>query len=289
MSIGCPSDLPGAFDARIQKIRAKSPQTVSLPVQLPLWPEATRGVPNAWLRCALFAGIQGKGRQALKRELLATVDGVEIRFSGWQLDQSDLDVWETVIHLARHHRVGNQVQFTELQILKALKRSTGTSDRLWLRATLIRLAGAMIEMKLGGFTFFGALLKGVGDEKSGVYAIELESRLEALYMAGWTQIDWEERVRLRRKPLALWLHGWFCSHAEPFPLAIETIQKLSGSANSHPGSFKRQLAKALDELVLIGALVSWSFSGHRVCVTRMPTPSQQRHLAKKKRGGRACG
>jgi hypothetical protein len=289
MSIGCPSDRPGAFDARIQKIRAKSPQIVNLPVQLPLWPEATRGVPNAWLRCALFAGIQGKGRQALKRELLATVDGVEIRFSGWQLDQSDLDVWETVIHLARHHRVGNQVQFTELQILKALKRSTGTSDRLWLRATLIRLAGAMIEMKLGGFTFFGALLKGAGDEKSGVYAIELESRLEALYMSGWTQIDWDERVRLRRKPLALWLHGWFCSHAEPFPLAIETIQKLSGSANSHPGSFKRQLVKALDELVLIGALVSWSFSGHRVCVTRMPTPSQQRHLAKKKRGGRACG
>ena len=174
MSIGCPSDLPGAFDARIQKIRAKSPQTINLPVQLPLWPEATRGVPNAWLRCALFAGIQGKGRQALKRELLATVDGVEIRFSGWQLDQADLDVWETVIHLARHHRVGNRVQFTELQILKALKRSTGTSDRLWLRAALIRLAGAMIEMKLGGFTFFGALLKGAGDEESGVYAIELE-------------------------------------------------------------------------------------------------------------------
>lgn len=289
MSIGCPPDLPGAFDARIQKIRSKSPQIARLPVQLPLWPEATRGVPNAWLRCALFAGIQGKGRQALNRELLATVDGVEIRFSGWQLDQSDLDVWETVIHLARHHRIGNQVQFTELQILRALKRSTGTSDRLWLRGTLIRLGGAMIEMKLGGFTYFGALLKGAGDERSGMYAIELESRLEALYMAGWTQIDWEERVRLRRKPLALWLHGWFCSHAEPFPLAVETVQKLSGSTNSHPGSFKRQLAKALDDLVSIGALVSWSFSGQRVCVTRKPTPSQQRHLAKRKRDRRACG
>lgn len=283
MSFGCPSDAPGVFDERIQKIRAKSPQAVSLPVQLPLWPDATRGVPNAWLRCALFAGIQGKDRQALKRELLATVDGVEIRFSGWQLDQSDLDVWETVIHMARHHRVGNRVKFTELQILKALRRSTGTSDRRWLRAALIRLAGAMIEMKLGDLMFFGTLLKGAGDEKAGVYVIELESRLEALYMAGWTQIDWEERVRLRRKPLALWLHGWFCSHAEPFPLVIETIQRLSGSANSHPGSFKRQLVKALNELVSLGALVSWGFSGQRVHVTRTPTPSQQRHLIKKKR------
>jgi len=233
----------------------------------------------------LFAGIQGKGRKALKRELLATVDGVEIRFSGWQLDQSDLDVWETVIHLARHHRIGNRVQFSEVQVLKTLKRSTGTSDRLWLRSTLVRLAGATIEMKYGNLTFFGALLKGAGDEMTGVYVIELESRLEALYMAGWTQIEWDERVLLRRKPLALWLHGWFCSHAEPFPLGIETIQRLSGSVNAHPGSFKRQLSKALDELVLIGALVSWRLSGHRVCVMRTPTPSQQRHLTKKKRGG----
>ena len=139
-------------------------------------------------------------------------------------------------------------------------------------------------MKYGNLTFFGALLKGAGDEMTGVYVIELESRLEALYMAGWTQIEWDERVLLRRKPLALWLHGWFCSHAEPFPLGIETIQRLSGSVNAHPGSFKRQLSKALDELVLIGALVSWRLSGHRVCVMRTPTPSQQRHLTKKKRG-----
>lgn len=273
-----------ALEARLQKAQARRPPRERSSEQLPPWPDSTRGVPNVWLRCALFAGIQGKGRQALKRELLATVDGVEIRFSGWQLDQSDLDVWETVIHLARHHRIGNQVQFSEVQVLKTLKRSTGTSDRLWLRSALVRLAGATIEMKYGSLTFFGALLKGAGDEMAGVYVIELESRLEALYMAGWTQIEWDERVLLRRKPLALWLHGWFCSHAEPFPLGIETIQRLSGSVNAHPGSFKRQLSKALDELVLIGALVSWRLSGHRVCVMRTPTPSQQRHLTKKKRG-----
>lgn len=272
-----------ANEARLQKIQASRPPTERISGQLPSWPDSTRGVPNVWLRCALFAGIQGKGRKALKRELLATVEGVEIRFSGWQLDQSDLDVWETVIHLARHHRIGNRVQFSEVQVLKMLKRSTGTSDRLWLRSALVRLAGATIEMKYDNLTFFGALLKGAGDEMNGVYVIELEPRLEALYMAGWTQIEWDERVLLRRKPLALWLHGWFCSHAEPFPLGIETIQRLSGSVNVHPGSFKRQLSKALDELVLIGALVSWRLSGHRVCVMRTPTPSQQRHLARKKR------
>lgn len=31
----------------------------------------------------------------------------------------------------------------------------------------------------------------------------------------WTQIDWEQRQRLRGKPLASWLHSFYASHAEP--------------------------------------------------------------------------
>ena len=62
-------------------------QQKELPIQLPLWPEQTRGTPNAWLRSSLFAAIQGKTRRALKRELLASVNGVQIKFTGWQLDR----------------------------------------------------------------------------------------------------------------------------------------------------------------------------------------------------------
>ena len=52
-------------------------------IQLPLWPEATRGAPNAVLRSALFAAIQGKGRRWLmSEELLATQQGITIRFTG---------------------------------------------------------------------------------------------------------------------------------------------------------------------------------------------------------------
>lgn len=48
---------------------------------LPNWPSAIRGTPNACLRSALFAGIQGKERIAYKkRTLLAAVDGIEVRY-----------------------------------------------------------------------------------------------------------------------------------------------------------------------------------------------------------------
>ena len=71
-----------------------------------------RGVPNSVLRGALFAAVQGKNRVAMKAELLAVQKGMEIRFTGWQLDQSDLDVWEQALHLALQrdaldgHRLG---------------------------------------------------------------------------------------------------------------------------------------------------------------------------------------
>src|SRR5665811_1771927 len=81
------------------KATPEQPQTSKI-IQLPLWPEPTRGTPNSFLRGALFAAIQGKERRALKGELLACQKGYEIRFTGWQLDQSDLDVWAQAAHLA---------------------------------------------------------------------------------------------------------------------------------------------------------------------------------------------
>src|SRR5664279_2072320 len=62
------------------------PQTSTKIVQLPLWPAPTRGTPNSFLRGALFAAIQGKERQYLKRQILATQKGSTIRFTGMQLD-----------------------------------------------------------------------------------------------------------------------------------------------------------------------------------------------------------
>ena len=47
----------------------------------------------------------------------------------------------------------------------------------------------------------------------------------------WTQIDWEQRQRLRgSKSLALWLHGFYASHAAPYPLTVEPICTNSAAA-----------------------------------------------------------
>ena len=88
------------------KTAEEEPRRRAKVIQLPLWPETKRGAINAVLRSALFAAIQGKGRAALERELVAAQHGIEIRFTGWQLSQSELDVWEQVLHLARTQAAG---------------------------------------------------------------------------------------------------------------------------------------------------------------------------------------
>src|SRR5262245_47291215 len=95
--------------------------------QLPLWPEPVRAVPNDILRSALVAAIQGKGRAYFRHKLLASYDGVQIRYTGEQLDQSDLDVWEQVMHIARQEPLGTPCYFTAHGFPRAIKRSAGKS------------------------------------------------------------------------------------------------------------------------------------------------------------------
>jgi len=54
---------------------------------------------NGILRSALFGAIRKERRRYIDDEFIASVDGVEIRYKGQTLDQYDLSVWETVLHI----------------------------------------------------------------------------------------------------------------------------------------------------------------------------------------------
>jgi TrfA protein len=256
------------------------PQTAKI-IQLPLWPEPKRGVPNSTLRGALFAAIQGKDRQYLKGELLDVQQGIEIRFTGMQLDQSDLDVWEQALHLARQHPLGTRCHFTAHSFLKALGRRTSGRDHEWLKDVFRRLAGAVVEITHNRMTYFGSMIEGgVRDEDTGQYVLEINPKIIALYAAGWTATDWEQRQALKRKPLALWLHGFYSSHANPHPLTVEYLHKLSGSRNRNIRDFKQQLWKAHEDLQEVGAIRDFEIEGNLVSVDTVPSRSQQKHIRK---------
>lgn len=264
--------------------KPKKPETAppSKVVQLPLWPEAGRGVPNSTLRGALFAAIQGKGRRYMKREILASQRGIEIRFTGMQLDQSDLDVWEQALHLTRQHPLGTRCHFTARGFLKALGRAdSGRRNHEWLKDVFARLVGCAVEITHGRVTYVGNLLEFVRDEKTGRYVLEVNPKIADLYTAGrWTSTDWEQRRRLRGKPLALWLHGFYASHADPYPLTVEYLRTLSGSRTKGIRAFKQNLVRALREIEGACAIRSFKIENGLVHVEAMPSKSQEKHLSK---------
>lgn len=275
------------LDAEADQVK-KTVKKVTAPesqMRLELWPESTRGIPNAVLRGALF-GISRERKVLKRRTLVAAVDGYEIRFKGETFNQTDLDVLEAMLHLAMPHPLGKKVEFSVHSFLQDLGRKTSGEQHEQFKDQIARLIGGVVEITdlKAKITFIGTLVhKAYRDEKTGRYIVIFDKDMLALYESGYTLIDWKERMSLGQNNLAKWLHGFYSTHAAPFPYKVETLLKLCGSTTTLK-EFKRKLKQALPELVNVGAIQSWSIDeSDLVHVERMPTPTQVKHIATKKR------
>ncbi|MBA2659924.1 MAG: TrfA family protein [Nitrosospira sp.] len=200
--------------------------------QLPLWPETRRGTPNSFLRSALFAAIQGKDRAWLEESVLASQNGITVKFTGKQLNQDDLTVWETLVHLGREHPLGTVCDFTASCLLKSMKIGTGKSQYKQLHSTIVRLAACLVEVTHEGRTYMGHLIEsGAKEESTKHYKIEINKSMSQIFGdAQWTALDWEQRLSLRNMPLAQAqaLHAHYSTHSKPFPYKIETLAAYVG-------------------------------------------------------------
>ena len=284
--------------ARIPEIQARAKQRsereplpgVPLPknvVQLPLWSEPVRVVPNGFLRSALFGAVRKGRRRYLKAEQLAALDGIEIRYTGERLDQGDLDVWESVLHAVRLQELGSQCRLTSYALLKLMGKTDTGKNRATLHERITRLRANAVEVKQGRYTYIGGLIAGAAkDEETQEWVIELDAKLRPLFAADqFTQIEWAVRHELNGQQIAQWLHGFYASHAKPFPFKVETLLKLCGSEDASSTSGRQKLRKALDAVAEASAAHGEGFSydirGDLVHVEKKAQGAQRRHLAKK--------
>ena len=176
--------------------------------------------------------------------------------------------------------LGTQCRFTEKGFLKALGRQSGKSGRDWLQVCLCPAGASLVEISDGRWTYGGSLLEFYRDEDTGRTVLEINPKLAPFFgPTRWTQIDWEQRQRLRGKPLALWLHGFYASHAAPYPLTVEYLHKLSGSQTKQLKHFKQNLTQALRDLEAVGAIRAFEIRDELVHVWTVPSKSQRKHLA----------
>ncbi len=267
-----PEPIPALdMERRLARIRqAAAEREATAVLQLPLWPINRRGTPNSFIRSALFSAIQSKDRQFLKEVTLASQDGITVKFTGQQLNQEDLSLWETLVHMAKDLPLGQILHCSAHSILTAQGLPHGGEQHKQLHSGIIRLTACAVEVKHDGKVYFGALIKsGAKLEVTSHYAIELNRELHRLYgETHWTAIDWEQRRKLARKPLAQALHGYFSSHRNPYPVTFAFLQRITGSRNKQMAGFKRRCREALDELVQVEFLESYNFQKDKVVVQR---------------------
>jgi len=244
-------------------------------------------MPNGMLRSALFGAIRRGRRTYLKNELLNSIQGIEILYTGERLDQSDLSNYENILHLARHQSLGARFKTTSSVLLKMRGKTDGGDNIKALDASISRLIANEVKIRQGRYTYRGNLIhEAVQDEKTKEWIISINPNLKNLYAPdGFTHMEWEIRKTLEGKQLAQWLYSFYSTHAESFPYSTEKLWKLSGSAASELKIFTQKLKKALNELSEIyksrGKIFDYEIREGLVHVKKTGTESQQHYLEKR--------
>lgn len=243
-------------------------------IQLPLWENQMRGLPNPLARSALFSvARQNEPRQHLKERPITSVKGVEIFYTGEELRQDDEDVFLNLVHLARSQPLGHEVSFTAYSMLKSMGWPTSSPSYERLRLCILRLTANAVEIRFdagsGKRGYGGTLVQEFTfkDETDRQWKVRLNPKLITLFGAdAYTQLDWRQRLKLR-SPLAKWLHGFYFTHREPFGYKVETLKGLCGSSAQQLYHFRNGLKKALELLVDQGFLKSWKIDSVTDVVT----------------------
>lgn len=261
-------------------------------LQLPFpWGEEVRGAPNILLRSAIFAVVRPGQRRWYKQEQICSLDGYTIIYTGEQLDQGDLDIWQQAVHLCKHD-LGNYVLCSKKRLLRDLGRSDGKENKLWLMRGLDRLVAAsakLIDTCAGtredprslNENMLGYMMD--GDR----LMLRVSAKWAAFFIRdSYTLIDWQRRLAIpTRSQLTKWLHDFYSSHAAPYPMKVETVRDLCGSKTTDINRFRANLREALDELAdeQIGLLTSWNIDqkSDLVTVQKNASSAQNRHLLRR--------
>lgn len=189
-----------------------------------------------------------------------------------------------MLHLTRSYIQSFELRTTSYQLLKLQSKTDAGTNRKALHSCIVRLKASAVEIEHGPYCYVGSLIDEASrDMNTNEYVIRLNPRLCGLFVHGsFTRVDWNVRRSLSGKPLAQWLHGYFSSHAKPFPIGIETLLRLSGSNDQSAHSGEQNVRRALDALTRSSnehaQLFSYTIHNKTVHVVRQPTKAQRKHL-----------
>jgi hypothetical protein len=246
-------------------------------IYLPTWREDRRGSPNSFLRSALFAAIQSKDRADFKKVEIFSQQGITITYTGEQLNQEDLTVWLALVDLMKKDPLGTECKFTAHEILKYMGLPTGGTQYEQLEMSVQRMTACLVRIETERYIYGRSLIEGFDiDKNTNKYRVQLSRDLIKLFGDNdWTAMNWEQRKQLKNKPLCLKLHDYYSSHEKPLPVSLGFLSNITGSVNKQKAGFKAKVKIALEELIKVGFLRSYSIEGNMLNVERNQNSTYQ--------------
>jgi hypothetical protein len=255
----------------IERSRKKEEERLETGViYLPTCREDRRGSPNSFLRSALFAAIQGKDRANFKKAELFSQQGITITYTGEQLNQEDMTVWLALVDLMKKDPLGTECKFTAHEVLKYMGLPTGGTQYEQLEMSVQRMTACLVRIETEEYIYGRSLIEGFDiDKNTNQYRVQLSRDLIKLFGDNdWTAMNWEQRKQLKNKPLCLKLHDYYSSHEKPLPVSFGFLSSITGSVNKQKAGFKAKVKIALEELIKVGFLRSYSIKGGILTVER---------------------
>lgn len=256
-------------------------------ILFPQWGDERRAAPAAIFRAALFPPLNfQKGRPYLEEVQIYATKGIEIYFTGKQFDQSDLDVYLELLHIAREYPFGVECCFTAYGLLKALGRATGQKDHKWLHSVLIRLCAGVVDMTDHKTRYFGHLVEsGIKDEVTKHYRVRLNPDMARVFRGDlWASLDIQQRRALGRNQTAKATHAYLSSNVGQTSIGYEKLADVIGLKNTSAKDIKRKMVRAFEAMKEVGFVADFEAGTDIMTFSANATPSQTRHLIRKATG-----
>jgi hypothetical protein len=280
--------LPKAksFDEALASVKARSAQVTArknidyesrvLQDSFPFWDDDSRGIPNPLIRGGLFGVSTSAKREFLPNMAVASLSNYKITYTGQDLQQDDLSVWMSLINLARKHPLSDKVRFTGYQLIRDLgwRMHSESYRRAQESIERLKVTAIKISTKDHAEGYAGSLIREYAwadaDENGTTkWMVRFEPRVSVLFMNDTTTLlEWETRKKIgNRAAVAQWLHAFYATHRDPYPLSVQKLHELCRS-RAQISTFRRNLRIALDKLIDVGFLRSYEFINDQVHLVR---------------------
>lgn len=236
-------------------------------VFLPIWHQATIGMPNLFLRSALFASNRNQ-HDAVVEETIASQGDTSITLTGVRLNDYDRRVFAVCLNAYREDLTladsGDDVGWVRLsywQFAKGMGGTYGPKVHLAIRASLVRLNAAHLRLRvkrrdipmprLLEVAFDDGYQPGIGNygamKGSDIIAFRVQDSMANLFgPQDWSAVH--ESAIHGFSGVAAWLANFYSTHAKPYPLQVKDLWRYSGVV-CDLREFRRRLKGALAQLM----------------------------------------